>query len=293
MRRGPIEKSDRTGRDRTRARCATQDRFASSQPRPPVLSYSTACENPVLRPFDASVSKLDNLLWGSCVFPGGEMLRNRCLLLLTASLLASSAALADNLGYVDCRNHPEETQVFPKPRRMPDQVASLACGDTFTILQNGFIFSRIQTFDGKVGYVYSNVITPGRGPVSMARPAAVPAPAPASVPATAPASPIQSAPDVNSQPQPAPVQAAPIQPAPATPNIAQAPEKSAQPETVVSATPAASQPPPAPAATNKISPAQANVSADDVNSAKPSPANSAAMQTSAAPTKPSPVETAP
>src|SRR5690349_16742137 len=106
------------------------------------------------------------------------MLRNRFLILLTASLLATCAAMADNLGYVDCRNHPEETQVFPKPRRTPDQVASLSCGDTFTILQNGFIFSRIQTLDGKVGYVYSNVITPGRGPVTAARPAAVPTPVP-------------------------------------------------------------------------------------------------------------------
>jgi len=36
----------------------------------------------------------------------------------------------------------------------------LPCGERFTILLNGFIFSRIQTKDGKIGYVYSNLISP-------------------------------------------------------------------------------------------------------------------------------------
>src|SRR2546423_15690801 len=109
------------------------------------------------------------------------MLRNRLIILLTACLLGASAAWADDMGYVDCRNHPDETQVFAKPRRTPDLVASLPCGESFTVLLYGFIFSRIQTSDGKVGYVYSNLISAGRAAASS-RPAR---PVPASVPPAA------------------------------------------------------------------------------------------------------------
>ena len=162
------------------------------------------------------------------------MLRNRLLILLTASLLATCAAMADNLGYVDCRNHPEETQVFPKPRRTPDQVGSLSCGDTFTILQNGFIFSRIQTLDGKVGYIYSNVITPGRGPVTS-RPAAAPTPVATPSAPAAPVNPVQTNPDVNTQAAPAPVQGAPVQVPPASVTAAAAKSPRSQVETPTAA----------------------------------------------------------
>jgi len=90
------------------------------------------------------------------------MLRNRFLILLGGCLLASSAAWADEVGYVDCTNHPEEIQVFAKARRTPDLVASLPCGERFTILVYGFVFSRVQTRDGKVGYIYSNLIAVDR-----------------------------------------------------------------------------------------------------------------------------------
>jgi len=90
------------------------------------------------------------------------MLRNRFLILLGGCLLASSAAWADEVGYVDCTNHPEEIQIFAKARRTPDLVASLPCGERFTVLVYGFVFSRIQTRDGKVGYVYSNLIAVDR-----------------------------------------------------------------------------------------------------------------------------------
>ena len=90
------------------------------------------------------------------------MLRNRFLILLGGYLLASSAAWADEVGYVDCTNHPEEIQVFAKARRTPDLVASLPCGERFTILVYGFVFSRVQTRDGKVGYIYSNLIAVDR-----------------------------------------------------------------------------------------------------------------------------------
>ena len=87
------------------------------------------------------------------------MSRTRLFTLLAGSFLLASSAWADDLGFVDCTAHPESTQVFAKPRQTPDSVATVACGERFTILLNGFIFSRVQTKDGKVGYVYSSVIT--------------------------------------------------------------------------------------------------------------------------------------
>src|SRR6266478_8016090 len=91
------------------------------------------------------------------------MLRNRFLILLGGCLLASSAAWADEVGYVDCTNHPEEIQVFAKARKTPEVVASMPCAERFTVLVYGFVFSRIQTKDGNVGYVYSNLIAVDRG----------------------------------------------------------------------------------------------------------------------------------
>jgi hypothetical protein len=90
------------------------------------------------------------------------MLRNRFLILLGGCLLASSAVWADEVGYVDCSNHPDEIQVFAKARKTPDLVASLPCGERFTVLVYGFVFSRIQTKDGNVGYIYSNLIAVDR-----------------------------------------------------------------------------------------------------------------------------------
>jgi|SRR5690242_1653938 len=87
------------------------------------------------------------------------MHRYRLLIALAACLIGVSAACADDLGYVDCSKHAEETQVFSKPRRSQDTVASLACGERFTVLMYGFIFSRIETKNGQVGYVFSNLIS--------------------------------------------------------------------------------------------------------------------------------------
>src|SRR5882724_8897133 len=92
----------------------------------------------------------------------GAMLRNRFLILLGVSFLAASAAWADDVGYIDCSNHSEGTQVFAKPRRTPDVVVALPCSERFTILLYGFVFSRIETRDGKVGYIYSNLIAVDR-----------------------------------------------------------------------------------------------------------------------------------
>src|SRR5713226_8831980 len=143
------------------------------------------------------------------------MLRNRLLILLGGCLLAASAAWADNVGYIDCSGHPDETQVFAKARQTHEVVASLACGERFTVLQYGFIFSRIQTRDGKVGYVYSNVISADRSGASVPPPTSTRLPAATSnVPATS-ATVAQPSPATAAQPQAAPAQPSPTQ-APAT-----------------------------------------------------------------------------
>src|SRR6059036_2537492 len=139
------------------------------------------------------------------------MLRNRFLILLGGCLLASSAAWADEVGYVDCANHPDEIQVFAKARKTPDVVASLPCGERFTILVYGFVFSRIQTGDGKVGFVYSSVIAVDRSGATVQQtssPRMVTASdkvAVKSAPVAQQAQPVQAQP----QPQPTPAQAAP------------------------------------------------------------------------------------
>jgi hypothetical protein len=86
------------------------------------------------------------------------MLRIRLLILLSACSAISSAAWADNLGYVACSSHPEETPVFSKPRQS-SSVAMIPCGERFTVLLKGFIFSRVETKDGKIGYVLTNVVS--------------------------------------------------------------------------------------------------------------------------------------
>jgi hypothetical protein len=157
------------------------------------------------------------------------MLRSRLLIVLGVSFLAASATRADNLGYINCSGHPDETPVFAKARQTRETVASLPCGERFTVILYGFIFSRIQTADGKIGYVYSNLITvgPPQAPIQQSSPAPTPARAapaasvsvrgatisdgsPSSIPVT--------------QPQPAPAQPSPTQappaasPAPASPS---------------------------------------------------------------------------
>ena len=143
------------------------------------------------------------------------MFRNRMLMVLGGCFLASSTAWADGVAYVDCGSHPEVTQVFGKPRRTPETVAGIPCGERFTILQYGFIFSRIQTKDGQIGYVYSSLISADHSG------AAAPQPTPAranTAPSPAPEATAKVAPP-NANP-PAQQQAAPIQPAPAQTTVA-------------------------------------------------------------------------
>jgi len=149
------------------------------------------------------------------------MLRNRMLVLVGGCLLAASAAWADGVAYVDCSSHPEGAPVFGKPRRTPDTVASLPCGERFTILLNGFIFSRIQTKDGTVGYVYSNLLSPDRSG-GVVQQAASPSPAAARKPASASVTPVNTAvAEVQpNAPAPVQVQAKPIAQAPAEAPVA-------------------------------------------------------------------------
>ncbi len=141
------------------------------------------------------------------------MLRNRFLILLGGCLLAASAAWADDVGYVDCSNHPENTQVFGKPRKTPEVIASVPCGQRFTIIMYGFFFSRIQTGDGKVGYVYSSLIAVDRAATSVQQAGSVRMAADKANLPRATAAVAQPNPPAPVQPQPAPAPAL-ITPAP-------------------------------------------------------------------------------
>jgi hypothetical protein len=98
------------------------------------------------------------------------MAGTRLALLLGGCLLTASVALADDVGFINCHEHPELTQVFAKARQTHETVATLPCGERFTILLYGFIFSRIQTRDGQVGYVFSNAISVDHSGTPVLRP---------------------------------------------------------------------------------------------------------------------------
>jgi hypothetical protein len=233
------------------------------------------------------------------------MVGKRYLLLLAGCFLTASAAMADEVGFIDCREHPEQTQVFAKARQTHEIVAILPCGERFTILLNGFIFSRIQTKDGQVGYIFSNVISADHsGAVQKATPAPVPAAAPAPTPAIAP-SPASSvapvapanptaqtqAPSAAAQPTPAPAaQLAPTSTptaAPAPERVAKAPEASA-----TAAQPASTPTAPAQPASAPEQPTTAPAAAEPAPSAAPAPAASAnAPEAAAAVAQPNPAAT--
>jgi opacity protein-like surface antigen len=178
------------------------------------------------------------------------MLRNRMLMVLGGCLLAASAAWADGVAYVDCSSHPESTPVFGKPRRTPETVASLPCGERFTILLNGFIFSRIQTKDGTVGYVYSNLVSADRSGTVVQQPASAPLAAAAPKPATAVATEVQPNATAPAQPQAKPVAQVLPEPTPAS-NVSSTAAPAVQPSstTLTQTQPAPVQPAPAQPAT--------------------------------------------
>src|SRR5437667_6174155 len=179
------------------------------------------------------------------------MLRNRLLILLGGCLLTTSAAWADDVGYIDCQNHPEDTKVLGKAGKTSEVVTSMPCGERLTILLSGFFFTRIQTKDGSEGFVYSNLISHDRSATSVQQPARAPAAAPiANVPTTT-ATLAQTKLTTSVQPQPAAAQAVAARaPAPAhTSSVAATTATIAQSKPVASSQPppAAVQPAPAPA----------------------------------------------
>jgi hypothetical protein len=207
---------------------------------------------------------------------------NRILILLGVSLFAVSAAWADDVGYVDCSNHPDEIQVFAKPRKTPELVESLPCGQRFTVLTYGFFFSRIQTGDGKVGFIYSSLIAVDRAATSTQKAGTVQMAAEKQKLPSAPVPAAQPAPAASIQPQSQPAQAAPAQVSGA---VSSAPEAAAvvQPNPVVNAKsePVMAQPTatPAPAPASSTSEASAVV-------ARPAPAAPAEPQPAAAQPEP-------
>jgi hypothetical protein len=219
------------------------------------------------------------------------MLRIRFLILLGACFLAASAAWADEVGYIDCSNHSDPTQVFGKPRKSNDVVGSLPCGERFTILVYGFYFSRIQTKDGQIGYIYSSLIALDRGAtVVQQTPTLQVAAEKTKVPST------RAADAKPSLPTPPQSQAAPVQPAaasdaalptPATATPAPASPASASP---IFPTPASVSPASASDATEGTSTVtQPDVAAaDQPATAQPQPAPASAQaapaQTAPAPT---------
>jgi hypothetical protein len=175
------------------------------------------------------------------------MLRNRILILLGASFLAASAAMADDVGYVDCTNHPEDIQVFAKARKSPDVLSAVPCGERFTVLVYGFVFSRIQTKDGNVGYIYSNLIAVDRAATAAQQAGSAQlASAKVKVPSASAAA--RPAPAASVQAQAAPARPAPAQASAPASNLPEVTVAAAQPA------PAAAQPQSAP---SQSAPAQA------------------------------------
>lgn len=226
------------------------------------------------------------------------MARIRLFILLAGFFLMASAVWADDVGYIDCNSHPDAAQIFSKARQTPDVVGTIACGERFTVLVYGFVFSRVQTHDGKVGYVYSNLISIDRGgaasqPAVPNAPAAVPvrpAVANASVNAPAYAQPTSaeqaaSMPVTTSLPpaKPAAAQSGPLFPTPPVPAVTASDMASASAQRA----PAAAAPPqPAPAAVNAGASASKPVPGVTIQASAPSTSQSAAA--SPAPAVPAP-----
>jgi hypothetical protein len=225
------------------------------------------------------------------------MFRNRLLVLLGGCFLAAPAAWAD-VGYIDCSNHSEDTQVFGKARKSPDVVASLPCGERFTILVYGFIFTRIQTRDGKVGYVYSNLIAVDRSASPVLQPASARTPVyrPSTPETTATVA--QPNPPAPAQNQPTSVQPVPTQAphaqayAPAS-NVPETTASVAQPDPPAPAQPQSALAQPASAQLAPTQPAVGTSSAPETTATVVQPDPSAAAQPQPTGAQPAPAQPAP
>ena len=206
------------------------------------------------------------------------MFRNRFLILVGVCFLAASAAWADDVGYVDCSSHSDGIQVFAKPRKTPDVLATVPCGERFTVLVYGFVFSQIQTRDGRVGFVYSNMIAIDRNATSLQQSGSLQvASARTKIPST-PAATVTPTPPAAAQPQPVAAEPAPTKP----------PDPAATvPETLAAAAqPASTAPAQSPATSSFPTPAPAPVT-EPTSNATETPAT-AETSTPPAPTQPQP-----
>jgi hypothetical protein len=252
------------------------------------------------------------------------MLRKRFLVLLGITFLAASAAWADEVGYVECSNHSEGTQVFGKPRRTPEVVAALPCGERFTILVYGFYFSRIQTKDGQIGYIYSSLIAVDRGAAAMqqtppmqmaaektkipstrALDAKLSSLAPAQPPPATAAPAHAAAPEILSPALPSSTSVSSASPT----NVPEGSATVAQPDPAAPVEPAVAQPQPAPAqpvpspspeiaspaptSSAPVTPAPAAQPESAATAAQPDPPMPAPAQPQPAPAQPAPAEPAP
>ena len=189
------------------------------------------------------------------------MFRNRFLILLGGCFLAASAAWADDVGYVDCSSHSDGIQVFAKPRKTPDVLASVPCGERFTVLVYGFVFSQIQTRDGRVGFVYSNMIAIDRNATSVQQSGSLQVASARTKVPTAPAANVTPNPPAAAQPQPVAAQPAPTSTAAPLPNVPQpigtvepaASSAPAQTQTTEVSLTSASAPAPAPVPVSTVS----------------------------------------
>ena len=88
-------------------------------------------------------------------------IRSGLILALGGCLLVSSALCADDLGlgFVDCGKHSDPTEINVKASKTTPVVAVVPCGERFTVLIRGDILSRIQTKDGKVGFIYTYLVS--------------------------------------------------------------------------------------------------------------------------------------
>lgn len=208
------------------------------------------------------------------------MFRDRLLVFLGVCLLAASAACAGDVAYVDCSNHPEDTQVFGKPRRTPDVLAAIPCGERFTVLIYGFVFSQVMTKDGKIGYVYSNLIAVDRAATAVQQSG--------TVQFTSAKTKVPTATAAVAQPNP---------PAPAQPQASLAPSATAAPATpsnVPEPVAAVAQPTPAPLqvtapASSAVASPVAATPAATLNVAEPAATISQPNPPVAAPAQPQPV----
>jgi hypothetical protein len=219
------------------------------------------------------------------------MFRNRFLILVGVGFLAASAAWADDIGYVDCSSHSDGIQVFAKPRKTPDVMATVPCGERFTVLVYGFVFSQVQTRDGRVGFVYSNMIAIDHNATSLQQSGSFQAASSRTkVPSASPAAAVTPNPPV-AQPQNVAAQPAPKQPVDPAPNVPQ-PVSSAA--TIAQASPP--EPASSPSGAPSLDPAPASLppatSAPETPAALTQPATPAPAQPEPAPVQPAPAQPA-